>query len=116
MAYGNRRSVTKYGGEVLTKAAANVALGRSLVFTVTRLKGIMGTDSTNWGGGGGETARHPELNFSGDGVDIRKTRGTKGDKVEGSNSGDRSRSVDAETDWETIPKCQLARVMTEVIL
>ena len=32
LAYGNHRSAAKYGEEVIAKAAADVALGRAVVF------------------------------------------------------------------------------------
>lgn len=38
LANGNHRSAMNYGGEVLVKAAVNVALGRAIVFSITRAK------------------------------------------------------------------------------
>lgn len=41
LAYGNHRNAVNYGGEVLVKAAVDVALGRAIVFSITRAKDIV---------------------------------------------------------------------------
>lgn len=41
LAFGNHGSVAKYGGEVRTKVATEVALGRAIVFPVTQAKEIV---------------------------------------------------------------------------
>lgn len=41
-AYGNHRSAAKYRGEVPTKVATDVALGRAIVFTVAQAKDTVG--------------------------------------------------------------------------
>ena len=42
LAYGNHRSAAKYGEEAIAEEVADFALGRAIVFPVTRAKDIVG--------------------------------------------------------------------------
>ena len=116
LAYGNHRSAAKYGEEVIAKAAADVALGRAVVFPVTRAEDIVGLRISPLG-----VVEEKEklrvihdLTFCGNKADER-AREAPGERKSTATPETGARSVNEDTDWERVPKCALAGVMTEII-
>ena len=115
LAYGNHRSAAKYGEEAIAKAVADFALGRAIVFPVTRAKDIVGLRISPL-----EVVEEEEklrvihdLIFCGNKADERG-RKASGEMKSTAIPETGARSVNEDTDWEKVPKCAMAGVMTEI--
>lgn len=114
LAYGNHRSGAKYGGKELANEAANVAFGRAIVFPITLAKDIVGLRIF--------PIRVKEEKEKHRVIHESTLRGNEADewKVIGMREREATLeiwgwSVNADTDWEQVPKYLLVGVMRETI-
>lgn len=98
------------GREVLTKAATDVAIGRALVFPVTRAKEIMGFQISPVGVVEQMRVTHG-LKFGG-GATARRKEGTKEPEANIETGG---RLVNADMDWKRVPEYRFTGDMTAII-
>lgn len=103
--YGNHRSATKYGGDVLRKAATDMALGRTIVFLVMQITSVTAIKERR-------KLRLIRGFTFGVLVTVKEARGTLQQKAYMKPGG---RSMNTGTDWRKIPECRLAGGMTAII-
>ena len=114
LAYGNHKNALKHRGEVLEKAAMDVSMGRTIVLPAAQAQEVEGLRISPVGVVEEREKLQviDDLTFGGQ-ANVREKRG-------GGRRGPvtlpESRLVNADTDWQKVPECQLAGVMMEVII